>query len=200
MAPSVKLFGDWAKASKICNTMADRFKKATEQAIMKEAHYLRGLMVKNITSGGKLAEKPFAPLAPNTLIIRRFRGFGGSKPLMVTGALRNSIGVVKTGGGVFVGVRRASRSGANIGAVHEFGATITMQMTPKMRRFLAAAFRHSGQPFGNKGGGAKGVIVIKIPARPYIQPVIDKFAQKDAVKNRFWSHVARAMGYDLGSP
>lgn len=195
----VRLFGDWAKTATILEHAEDRFAKACERATLKEAHYLRGKMVQNITSGGNLADRPFAPPSPLTLAVRQFRGFGGSKPLMVTGAMRNSITVVKVAGGVFVGIRRASSKGVNIPALMEFGGgPWSRPMTPKQRRFLAAAFKASGMKFGDPPGG--GILKIRIPARPFMGPVIDKFAKSEDVQKRFWANVALEMKGDFGSP
>lgn len=196
----VKLFGDWDKAAKALEHVEDRFAKAAEKAILQEAHRLRGHMVQNVTSGGTLAGRPFAPLSPATLIIRKFVGRGGTKPLIVSGALRNSITVVKVAGGVFVGVRRKAEKGVNIAALMEFGGgPWTRPMTAKQRRFLAAAFRAAGQKFGDPPAGG-GVLKIKIPARPFMQPVVDKFARPSDVKKRFWEVVAKEMHGDLGRP
>lgn len=203
----VKLFGDWQKTARIADGMQARFERAQQQAVMREAHLVRSHIVKNITSGGSHAGRPFAALAPGTLIIRAFRGFGGSKPLLVTGGLRNSVSVVKlAGGAVFVGVRRGTaakggKGGANLAEVHEFGGSWTVKMTARMRRFLAAAYRRAGQQFGrgSKGGGkGAGVIVVRIPARPFVGPVVEKFAKPEDVKKRFWDNVAKGMGYDFG--
>ena len=206
----IKLIGDWQKAARIVDTMGPRWEKAQQIAVEREAHFLRRQMVQNLTSGGALAGKPFAPLGQGTLVVRAFRGFGGTKPLIVTGALRNSISVVKApmSGGtvVFVGVRRGAgmkggKDKANIAEIHEFGANFTVRMTAKLRRFLAAAYRRAGVPFGRGGGGkGTGVLQIRIPARPFIGPVIDKFAKPDDVQKRFWTTVSALMGYDLGRP
>jgi phage gpG-like protein len=195
----MKLVGDWEKAAKIVETMGKRFSAAAEQAILREGHYLRGLVVQNFTSGGQLAGKPFAPLSPSTLAIRKFTGFGGTKILMRTGALRNSVVVKKVGNAVFVGVMRKSGKGANVAEIHEFGAgPYQVVMTDRQRKFLMAALSSfGGAPSPGKGGG---VLVIKIPARPFMAPVFDKFATPKDVKKRFWDHVSKAMGYDLGKP
>jgi phage gpG-like protein len=194
---AVRLIGDWAKAAKITETMDKRFHAAAEQALLREGHYLRGKVVQNITSGGALAGKPFAPLSPATLAIRKFTGFGGSKILMRTGSLRNSVVVRKVGSAVFVGVMRKSGKGANIAEIHEFGAgPFTVVMTARQRRFLMAALSSfGGAPSPGKGGG---VLVIKIPARPFMSPVFERFAKPADVKQRFWAHVSGALGGDLG--
>lgn len=206
----VKFTGDWAKTGKIVDSMADRFRTAADKAILREGHFLRGQMVQNITSGGAAAGSPFAPLSPATLRIRKFHGFGGSKILMQTSTLRNSITVARMGGGVFVGILRKGGKGkgggrANIAEIHEFGISFTMPTTEKQRRFLMAALSgakgtkgSAGKAAGSKASGGLGSIKVKIPARPFIGPVVDKFATPTLVRNRFWDFMAKAMGYDLG--
>jgi phage gpG-like protein len=201
----VKLVGDWENATRITERMNERFDQAAEKAILQEAHYLRGKMVQNVTTGGNLAGAPFAPLSPMTLAVRQFTGRGGTKPLIVTGALRNAITVIKVNGGVFVGIKRSSKGkggggGANLAELHEFGGgPWTRPMTDKQRRFLAAAARNAGIHFGDPPQGGHA-LKIRIPARPFIQPVVDQFARGEDVKKRFWNSVARSMGGDFGSP
>src|SRR4051812_47673109 len=111
---SFRRFGDWAEVSRITSQMAEKMTKAQRVAVMREAHLLRGHMVKGIASqapGGAA----FAPLSPITLAMRKFRGFGGSKALIATGSLRGAITVVQVAGGtgaggrVFVGVHRSAK-------------------------------------------------------------------------------------------
>jgi hypothetical protein len=201
----VELFGAWAKTSHILASVDTRFQKAVRVAMLQEANAVRGHIVRNISTGGVHAGKPFAPLSPNTLIIRSFKGFGGSKPLMVTGALRSSVSVVEmAGGAVFVGVKRrsgAGKGGVNLAELHEFGGgPWTRPMTPKQRRFLAAAFAKAGKSFGGKGSGTPGMITTKIPARPFVRPVVERFGKPQDVAKRFWATVAQQMGGDLGKP
>lgn len=144
----MKLVGDWAKAAKIADGLAGRFQKSVDAAVMAEAQYLRGQIVKGIRSGAP-GGKAFAPLAPLTLAIRKMRGGGGTKPLIQTGALIGGITATRTGDGVFVGLLRQAKSKggkslANIGAIHEFGASWTQPLSPKARRFLFAAIRNAG--------------------------------------------------------
>src|SRR5262249_59612678 len=90
--------------------------------------------------------RAFATLAPTTLAIRRFRGFHGSKALLVRADLRNSIAVIKDGERVLVGVLRSARNRdgkplVDIAALHEYGSRpIVVRLTPKARSFLHAAF------------------------------------------------------------
>lgn len=199
----MELTGDWAKAAKLASGLSARFQRAVAQATAQEAQQIRGNIVKGIRAG-----KGFAPLSPMTLAIRKAGGFGGSKALIRTGALIGAITAVKVGGGWFVGLLRQAKSKggkslANVGAIHEFGASWTQPFTAKSRRFLFAMLRKAGLSRGGPraggpgGGGGKTTLSITIPARPFIGPVVEA-AQKDLAK-RFWGRVAKAMGGDLGS-
>lgn len=194
----VQLTGQWQKAGNILGKLDSRFEAAAMKAVLKEAHFIRMKVILNIADGGATAGKPFAPLSPLTLVIRRFRGFGGGKPLIVTGALRGSAVVMKLGGGaVAVGMKRASAGGVNLALLHEEGSDTTRKMTAKQRRFLAAAFRSAGLRFGDGGGGG-GMLRIRIPARPYFGPVVEKFAKGEDVRARFWKNVSADLNGDLG--
>lgn len=213
-------YGDWAEAARIASTMQAKFKRALEQAVLKEAHYIRGHIVKGIASqapGGSA----FRPLSPMTLALRKAEGFGGSKALIRTGALRGSITVLRVPGveaKAFVGVLRKSKSKdgkslANIGEIQEFGATVPV--TDRMRRYLWAKLRAAGVKvqFGPKippirdakgkfrkakapTGAGKNVFVI--PPRPFIAPVIATYAKPADVKKRFYANVAAGMDGDWG--
>lgn len=123
---TIRLTGDWNKAETLLATAEARLQRASDKALMREANYLRREIVLGIRSqapGGKR----FKPLAEATLRARRARGFTGTKALIVTGDLRNSIKVTKLGKIVFVGILRTVRGRGgqelvNIGAVHEFGS------------------------------------------------------------------------------
>jgi hypothetical protein len=148
--------------------------------------------------------KAFAPLAPTTLAIRRFRGFRGTKALLVQGDLRNSITVVRDGDRVFVGVlrtarNRAGRSLVDIAALHEHGSRpIVVRITPKARAFLHAAFRHAGLDTPSSGQRGTAIAVIQIPARPFLAPVFEKYAQPEQISRRLLERVALDLGGDLG--
>ncbi len=220
---ALRRFGDWAKVAQISSTMSARLTKATRTAVLREAHFLRGHMVKGIASqapGGRA----FAPLSPITLALRKFRGFGGSKALIVTGGLRGAITVVQVAGGtgaggkVFVGVHRnakghGGKAMVNIAEIHENGRSWTQRMTPKSRRFLAMVMARAGgmkgMPKGPVTRNAKGRFVkakfvgkansggtvhISIPARPFIAPVLETYAQPNAVKQRFLDNLLAGMG------
>lgn len=196
----VSLGAGWGQAAAALKGMSQRWNRAVDQALMKEAHLLRGNIVRNIASGGQHAGKPFKPLSPNTLAIRKFKGFGGSKPLVVTGALRSAVSVVRMGAAVFVGIRRAGKGkgGANLASLHEFGGgPWTRPMTAKQRRFLMAALKNSGASSPGTGGG---MLTIRIPARPFVGPTVDRFHAPKDVQRRFWQNVSAAMGGVIGKP
>lgn len=203
----MKLVGDWGKAAKLATGLQQRFQSAVAAAVMAEGQYLRGQIVKGIRSGAP-GGKAFAPLSPITLAIRKFRGFGGGKPLIVSGGLIGAIVAIRTAAGIFVGVLRSARSKggkslANIAQIQEEGRTWTQVLSPKARRFLFAALRASGlSSAGTRSksgpGGGPGTITITIPARPFIGPVLEREGKPEAVAKRFWERVAQGMGGDLG--
>lgn len=204
MAVVIKKFGEWDKLNRILDKLPERLDGALRFAVNAEAQALRGHMIKNLTSGGAHAGKPFAPLSPLTIIMRKFRGLGGSKPLNATRGLAAQISVVNYAGGAFVGIRRGAphKSGvANLAWIHEYGATAVIPKTRKMIRFLAMVFKRAGQPFGNTGQvGQPSVIVVRVKARPFIEPVVEKYAQPDDVIDRCWSRIAQRLAGDLGKP
>lgn len=217
-----KLVGDWSTARDILSQSA-RLKKAIHTATLLEAHNARREIVKGIRDQAP-AGQAFAPLTALTLAIRRARGFRGKKILLVSGGLQRSITVKQTASGkVFVGVLRSARtkdgkSAYNIARVHEEGALYVVRVTPKMRAFLMAQLKKSGLGRTEKGrdtsgrfkkakfkstGGqmASGAMVIRIPARPFMAPVLERLAQdKEGLKKRFAHRIAKDMGLALGRP
>jgi len=189
--------GDWAKVDRITRTMVARFNRAREEAVYKEAHFLRGKIVEGIRSGAP-AGKKFKPHSRMTLAIRAFTGKRSSKILIASGGLIGSVAVVKVSGGYFVGVKRKAKGGADIAAIHEEGRTWTQRMTPRMRRFLFAALRYAGMQGREKGDGGKGSLTIRIPARPYVGPIMKKYGTAAQVGPRVWGRIAVSMGGDFG--
>ncbi len=192
----VKKIGPWSRVGKLLAATPRRMREAVDKALLQEAQFFRTKIVEGIREqapGGRA----FAPLAPTTLAIRRFRGFKGTKALLVQGDLRNSITVVKEGGGVFVGVLRTAKGKSgqplvNVATVHEYGSPpIVMKLTPKVRRFLHAAFRRDGLDSTVDGRPSIGIAIIRVPARPFLGPVFEKFsANVDEVSRRFLDRVA----------
>ena len=147
MAAGGGMMGNWAGVSAM---LTRGLKSAKPVALKRAAAYFEGQVKKNLSSGGRLAGKPFVKLKAATLA-RRKRGKGSGKPtpLIDTGDMRNSVHpVVMDENTAFIGIRRGEigREGQDlldIAQVHEFG-TVSKK---------------------------------SIPARPFLRPVVDKFAQ-----------------------
>lgn len=206
--PEILQVGDWGLARRILQTSPVRIQRAMDIAVQQEAHYFRQKVVEGMREqapGGR----SFKPLAALTLALRKLRGFRGTKALMVRGDLRNSITVQRMGtGAAFVGVLRSARgkdgqSLVNIAEINEFGSRpIIIHITQKMREVLGRASKLMGKdeaPRQHGGdGGSPSIMVIRIPARPFLQPVADKYFQPGEVKMRFLARVGRALGGDFG--
>ena len=187
--------GDWARARRLLTAAPQRLQAALGTAVRQEAHALRNEIVQGLTSqspGGETLKPP----SPLTIAARQLEGFGGSKALIVRGDLRNSITVFVQGDEAFVGVSRSARSrdGASmmdLAKLHEFGGPpVIIPMTPKMRRFLFALIRQAGKE--PTGGSGRGVIVVQVPARPFLRPAFDKF--REGASRRFLDRIARELG------
>lgn len=199
----VKKIGPWTRVGQLLAAAPRRMQVAFDKALLQEGHFLRTKIVEGIREqapGGRA----FAPLSPTTLAIRQFRGFHGTKALLVQGDLRNSITVVKDGDRVLVGVLRTARSRSgkslvDIAALQEHGSRpIVVRLTPRARAFLHAAFRHAGLDEPSSGRSGIGIAIIQIPARPFLAPVFDKYAQPEQISRRFLDRVASQLSGDLG--
>ena len=192
---AVSRTGDWARARRLLTAAPQRLQAAIGTAVRQEAHALRNEIVKGRTRRAPGGE-PLKPPSPLTIAARELEGFGGTKALIVRGDLRNSITVFVQGDEAFIGVSRSARSkdGASmvdLAKLHEFGGPpVIIPMTPKMRRFLFALLRQAGKE--PTGGSGRGVIVVQVPARPFLRPAFDKF--REGASRRFLERVARELG------
>lgn len=194
-----KRTGDWDRAKRALTALPERLGRASEQALLQEAQFLRAEVVKGLTSQAPGGSK-LTPLAPNTLSTRRLQRFRGTKALVRGGDLRNAITAQIKNGRTFVGVPRKAvgQDGARLADIaqqNEFGGPpIVIPITPKMRRFLFALRQEAGNPSeasSGTGSGVPGVIVTQVPARPFLRPVFEQF-RRDGPK-RFLTRVARLM-------
>lgn len=197
--------GPWNRVGELLEAAPRRLRAALDKALLQEAQFLRTKIVEGIREqapGGRA----FAALAPTTLAIRRFRGFHGTKALLVQADLRSSITVIKDGDRVLVGVLRTARNRAgkslvDIAALNEFGSRpMVVRLTPRARAFLHAAFRHAGLDASSSGQPGIGIAIIQIPARPFLAPVFEVYAQSEQVSRRFLARVAALLSGDFGSP
>jgi len=192
---AVSRTGDWARARRLLTAAPERLHSAIGTAVRQEAHALRNEIVQGLTRQAPGGE-PLAPASPLTIAARQLESFGGTKSLIVRGDLRNSIVVVVEGDEAFIGVSRSARSkdGAamtDIAKLNEYGGPpVIIPITPKMRRFLFALLKRAGKE--PTGGGGRGVIVVQVPARPFLQPAFEKFRQ--GASRRFLERVARELG------
>ena len=192
----VRKTGDWARARRLLAAGPMKLKSAIGTALRQEAQLLRKEVVQGITKqapGGEAIKPPSAL----TLAAREMKGRGGTKALMVGGDLRNSITAIVKGDEAFVGVLRKARgkggqSLVNVAEVQEFGAgPIIIPMTPAMRRFLFALLRKAGEE--PSGGSGRGVVVVTIPARPFLRPAFEVFSK--GAQRRFLDRVADQLGW-----
>ncbi|MCA9589979.1 MAG: hypothetical protein KC657_31965, partial [Myxococcales bacterium] len=192
---AVSRTGDWARARRLLTAAPQRLQAAIGTAVRQEAHALRNEIVQGLTRQAPGGD-PLKPPSPLTIAARQLEGFGGSKSLIVRGDLRNSITVFVQGDEAFIGVSRSARSkdGAamvDVAKLNEFGGPpVIIPITPKMRRFLFALLRQAGKE--PTGGSGRGVIVVQVPARPFLRPAFDKFRER--ASRRFLDRVARELG------
>ncbi len=188
--------GDWARARQLLAAGPQRLRSAIGVAIRLEAQGLRNEIVQGLTSQAPGGE-PIKPPAPLTLAARQLEGFGGTKALLVRGDLRNSITVIVEGDEAFIGVPRSARSSGgeslvDLAQLHEYGGPpVVIPITPKMRRFLFALLRQAGKE--PTGGSGRGVIVVQVPARPFLRPAFEKF--REGASRRFLERVAQQLGF-----
>jgi hypothetical protein len=207
--------GPWPVARRILATAAPRLQRAIGQAVMQEAQALRAEIIGGLTSQAPGGD-PIKPLAASTIAKRRLLRFSGTKALIVRSDLRRSVTVQDLPGfGAFVGVNRTARGRggqllANVAELNEFGSRpIAIRITPRMRRFLMA-LRGAGGGAGGEGaggggggaggaGGGPGIVIVQIPARPFIRPAADKlFGNREQVSARFLGRISRLLGGDFG--
>jgi phage gpG-like protein len=192
---SVRKTGDWAVARRLLAGGPAKLKAAVGTALRQEAQLLRKEIVQGITNQAPGGES-IKPPSPLTLAAREMKGRAGTKALMVSGDLRNSVAAIVKGDEAFIGVPRKARrkdgkSLVDVAKVQEFGkGPIIIPMTPAMRRFLFALLRKADQE--PSGGSSKGVVVVQIPARPFLRPAFKEFQK--GVQKRFLGRVAGLMG------
>ena len=188
--------GDWARARQLLAAGPQRLRSAIGVAIRQEAQGLRNEIVQGLTSQAPGGE-PIKPPAPLTLAARQLEGFGGTKALLVRGDLRNSITVIVESDEAFIGVPRSARSSGgeslvDLAQLHEYGGPpVIIPITPKMRRFLFALLRQAGKE--PTGGSGRGVVVVQVPARPFLRPAFEKF--REGASRRFLERVAQQLGF-----
>jgi phage gpG-like protein len=177
----VELVGSWRQAAKLL-AAGSRIEQFFGPALEQEAQLLRGKIVQGI---GKNVQD----LSASTRARRR-----GTRPLVDTGDLRNSIAVVGGDDEKFIGVPRGAGR-YRIGDVHESGRTIVMQMTDKQRKWLHANL--PGTRSRGTGAGGPRILIVHIPARPFIKPVWD--AEQGKIPQRFIQRILAMLQAAAGA-
>jgi hypothetical protein len=178
---SIKKTGDWDVAIKLTTKASLFFQDAANVALKREALRVEGRIKKNINKA-----------KPGQASSTQLTG-GLGKPLVRTGSMLNAVGVVeKSKLEVFVGIPTSSGL-VNIANVHEEGATIVQRMSERMRRFLHAKLAGLGAPPGR----GTGILVTRIPARPFIAPAVD--STRKGFARRFEKDFAQALGGKYGT-
>lgn len=191
--------GDWASAGRLLQTMPAKLKTTVSIAFRQEAELLRRQIVQGITNQAP-GDKSFKDLSILTLAARRLKNFKGTKALLRRGDLRNAIATIVRGEEAFIGVPRKTRDKEgkpviDIAELNEFGSNpIVIPITPKMRKYLAVLFREAGEIYGSagEGGSNANVVVTRIPARPFLRPVFEKFSV--GAQERFLNRIAFQLG------
>lgn len=199
MVITTKRTGAWREVGNLLKNGPPVIRRGVKTQVIGMAEEIRDKIVEGIRTqapGGK----PFKPLEQDTLAARRRRRFNG--PLALIGSqaenLIKSVVVKKRGGGLIVNVgvfsKKKTRRGATVygvGEMNEYGKTIKRRLTPKMRRFLHAFFRKEG--LLKEGNSKKGLMLITIPARPFIDPVVKKYGRRAAIKWKIVSWVEKQL-------
>jgi phage gpG-like protein len=185
----MKLTGAWGKVASILNkgASAAAWKLSSKKAVEKEANRVAKEVKKSFDRGGPPGVK-WKPLRPMTLKIYEALGITSHGPLNRSGKLKNSVTVKNTGKASIIGFGSMSK----IAAIHEKGAgPYAVPVTEKMRRFfkfLSARTNGEIKPLSS----GKGVLIIKIPARPILKPLLK--SQKKTVFRNIVTNTLKDMG------
>lgn len=213
----VKTTGDWEDVRKLLQTLK-RGGKLWEDVVAMEAQTAATLVKRNHAAQGKLTGTVWPKLASLTRRMKRSK-----RMLFESGELSKALGAHKSGSTWFIGVvSNAPHNGSKIGMqdlarVHEYGATIVQQWTAKQRAMFFFLLRKYGEarrgrkktkgraPAQRGPDGRfvrpkpipKGaiVVVIKIPARPFIFPVLRRLYldSQDTVERRILARMKSAL-------
>jgi hypothetical protein len=163
----VKLVGSWKQAQKMLAASPSTFDRALKKVVHEQAEQLAASIRKNI-----LRNTP-PPNAASTVALK-----GSSKTLVKSGEMANSVQISWHGKfSAIIGIPASAKKAlARLADIHEHGRVIVQQMTDKQRKFLHARFPGMGS------GTGTGIIVIHIPARPFIKPAFEEYNLKGKPK------------------
>lgn len=191
-------YGKWSEVFKTLGNAPRDIAEAKKKVLLQEAQFLRTKILEGLREQAPGGSK-FQPLSPQTIAIRKFLGFRGTKALLKRGDLRNAIAVLDMGDTIFIGVPRTAKGtgGENLVDVAELneygGKPHVIKVTPAMSALLHAAFRAAGLPKKDPHAPVTGIIVVQIPARPFIRPIMEKFGQPRDVEKRMADRYQKLM-------
>jgi hypothetical protein len=177
---------EWQRAIEYLKALQAKLPLTLQQAVLQEAHFIRGEIIKGLDSGAP-AGKKFKPHSDLTKFLRVEQKHGGTKILIGKNAgLRGGVRVVMLpGGGCFVGVHRSAKSKdgkslIRIAQIHEEGRS--WEPGPRQRKWLIMQMIRAGIPIKKKGSGT--IMKITIPARPFISPILEAEATPEKIRGR----------------
>ena len=159
----VKFSGDWAKALEL----SSRAKMAVSRVLQNEADELANQMRKGLASGSP-AGTTLAPLHPLTAALK-----GSQVPLA---GMERWVAVKHVGPyRFFVGF--TDPEGIRIGLIHEQGRSWSQVWTDRQRRWFFATMSRFGllDPSYTSNRRPGEATQHTIPARPWLQPVVDAY-------------------------
>lgn len=213
--------GDWRQVRDLLEKLK-RGGRVWESVVAKEAKHAAGLVKKNLVSQGKLAGTKWPPASKLTALRKRSKKLLIESGQLSKSIGHVQSGNTWFVGVVSSEAHKGSKISLDaLARVHEYGVTIVQQWTAKQRRAFFALLRKYG---ASKRAGAKKAgqgartptprdgrtgrfkapkaapagamtVVIKIPARPFIFPVLNKLYRdsQDAVERRILARVKSAL-------
>jgi len=197
MGFTVELVGDWRERAASGRRVSSLMKVRIRSFLIREAEEMRRLVGHAFVSQGAPGKWP--KLSPWTIAGRRLNRFGGTKALIWSGEMRKSISTSWDEGSqsAFCGIMYQKKgmngqSMVNIAKIHEYGSKrFAIRITPRMRKYLAVLARYL--PRGarmtkrdRKRHIVTGIIVIKIPPRPFMRNQLPVFRLNAERRARAW--------------
>jgi hypothetical protein len=187
---------EWKQAQDILNKATNLIREAVDIIPRREAEFFKDQIKDGIMTqapGGKHLK----PISPATKLARRALGISGDKALISRGELMNSISLRRDGKSWFVGIpkkRKGRTTLAQAAQIQEEGyGPVAIKMTPQMRKFLFGVVFKNSPNKGNNAEGGDSFLIIKVPPRPFIKPVFDKYGSKDQALPRLNTLYAQTL-------
>lgn len=176
----------WEKTLRRYRLAPHLVRRFTDRLLRKEAEFFRSKIIEGIKTGAP-AGKKLEKLSPWTIATRKMAGLSGRKPLVERAQMMRAIKAYRLDPnsymvGVLPGaVNKEGTSLLKIARIQEEGMPgRVIKISKRMAAFLAILMRHMRKTRRPKRlPGQSGYLFIKIPPRPFIRPVYDKFAKNE---------------------